>query len=299
MNEITTTNSTNNLINSFEGMYRVAEAMSASSLIPKTLQGSNAKQTTANCLRVVEQAQRWGLSPFAVMDCASVVHGKLMWEGKLIAAALEATLGIRLNYKYSGSGASRKVVVSGKFADEDEVRTVEGAVKDWKTSQWKDADMDQRLAYRGAREWARRHHPASILGVYSTDEMETQKEVRNVTRQQVINPEEQFKELQMKMETKPVEPQAEPVEAVEVEVEGNDDDMLVTLADYTVKEGVSKGKPWKLHIISISADGKVREAKTFSDTIGNLAQDNIGKEAYVTLDLTPKNSLELVTLRIK
>jgi len=159
----------------FEQMWNIAGALAQGSLIPDTLKGKNDDETKANCLRVVEQASRWGLSPFAVMDSASVVHGKLMWEGKLIAAAIKATLGVRLRYEYSGSGESRKVIVSGLLDGIEE--TIEGTVGDWKTtgkgSPWDNlANRDQMLAYRGARQWARRHSPEVILGVYAPDEFD-------------------------------------------------------------------------------------------------------------------------------
>lgn len=159
----------------FEQMAMISAEIAKSSLIPETLKGDDLQQTTANCFRVVEQAARWGLSPFAVMDSASVVHGKLMWEGKLIAAAINQTLGVRLSYDYSGEGENRKVVVSGTL--DGERLTIEGTVAAWKTtgkgSPWdRLANRDQMLAYRGARQWARRHAPEVILGVYAPDEYE-------------------------------------------------------------------------------------------------------------------------------
>ena len=162
----------------FEQMWVVAGAISQGTLVPTTLRGGTEEETKANCLRVVEQAQRWNMSPFAVIDCASVVHGRLMWEGKLVAAVIDSLAGVRLAYDYSGSGEDRKVIVSGTFADETEPRTIEGTVKDWKTtgkgSPWdKVSQRDQMLASRGARQWARRYAPAVMLGVYSPDEFDT------------------------------------------------------------------------------------------------------------------------------
>lgn len=159
----------------FEQMGMIALKLAQSSLIPDTLKGKDDEQTAANCFRLVEQAQRWNLSPFAVMDSASVVHGKLMWEGKLIAAAIKSALGVRLRYDYSGEGDHRKVTVSGEI--EGVLETIEGTVADWKTtgknSPWdKLANRDQMLAYRGARQWARRHAPEIILGVYAPDEVD-------------------------------------------------------------------------------------------------------------------------------
>jgi hypothetical protein len=183
---------------SFEHLQRIASAMARSSLIPDCLRMTkvvdedgypvkeNGKAVVellpyesilANCFLVVEQAVRWGASPFAVAQCVSVVRGKLCYEGKLVAAIVEAKLGVRLTYTYDGkSGDQRGIVVSGKIGGESEVRIVTGTVGAWKTngnmSPWKNAENHERmLAYRGAREWARRHAPGIMLGVYTDDEM--------------------------------------------------------------------------------------------------------------------------------
>jgi hypothetical protein len=61
--------------------------------------------------------------------------------------------------------------VSGTFKGETTPREITGAVAGWKTSNEKWAKMpDQMLAYRGAREWARRHMPEAVLGVTQTDD---------------------------------------------------------------------------------------------------------------------------------
>lgn len=294
---------------SFEHMYRVAKAMSAGSLIPQTLKGSTPEETTANCLRVVEQAQRWGFSPFAVMDHASVVHGKLMWEGKLVSAALDATLGIKLKYQYSGEGQQRKVVVTGNI--DGEPMTVEGTVAAWKTSgkgsPWDKAGQhDQMLAYRGAREWTRRYAPSAILGVYTTDEMEfTKPATRNVTKPaQAINP---FAGRTPQIEAKP-EPVAEekPAEVVETVEEApkpapNEIELTARIKDYSKYDGINpKTKaPYTLHTIVIEdEDGNAREVKTYSNTIGGLAEFNVGAMARIACEGTPKgvkcNALEIV-----
>jgi len=141
----------------FHKMGIIAAKLADSPILPESLRGTRKGQVftpfepvqvASNCFRLVEQASRWNISPFAVMDCASVIHGKLMWEGKVISSAISSLLGIRLNYTYSGSGLDRKVIVSGRFPDESDDRTIEGTVKDWKTDQWKASAYDQRLAYR-------------------------------------------------------------------------------------------------------------------------------------------------------
>lgn len=181
----------------FTAIMRIADAMAQSSLIPETLRSRKVgnqqeeyplEKVRANCFLVIEQAQRWGLSPFACMACASVVHGRLMWEGKLVAGVLEAKLGVKLDYEYAGTGENMSVIVSGTLPGESKVRTITGNVRDWKTDQWAAKNYEQRLAYRGAREWTRRHAPAVLLGVMTEDEFVP--EMRDVTPQGRVIPAE-------------------------------------------------------------------------------------------------------------
>ena len=65
---------------------RLAEFMARARTLPKHLQAS-----PGDCLMVVEQAMRWGMSPFAVAQATSVISGKMMYEGKLVAAAVETS----------------------------------------------------------------------------------------------------------------------------------------------------------------------------------------------------------------
>jgi hypothetical protein len=281
----------------FESLYRVAEALAKSSLVPNTLQGANVEQTAANCLRVVEQSARWQLSPFAVCDCASVVHGRLMWEGKLVAAVIEAQLGIRLSYAYSGSGENRKVIVSGQFSDEPEPRTIEGTVSQWKTtgngSPWENANNHERqLAYRGAREWARRHAPAVMLGVYTPDEFDPE-EMRNVTprkglvaRETAIDP----------TETPGTEPEAVAAEAPEPDPQPDPAPETPPATGRQKKERLRRtgalvkaeekqtkdGKPFWVARFDIG--GKQPELTTFSTTLGEaLMVMEYGTQADLTI----------------
>ena len=181
----------------FEHMQRIATIMARSSLIPDVLKmgpvfderGKAIKENgvnvmvplpyeavLGNCFLIVNQSVRWGMDPFAVAQCVSVVHGKLCYEGKLVAAVIEAKHGISLDYIYDNkTGDQLGVTVAGKMPD-GSIKTIEGTVGAWKTtgnnSPWANPGNHKRqLAYRGAREWARRHAPATLLGVYTDDEM--------------------------------------------------------------------------------------------------------------------------------
>lgn len=150
------------------GAMDLAKMMSSSTLVPQALQNK-----PADCLLVIEQAMRWGMSPFAVAQSTSVIHGKLMFEGKLVAAVVNANgdLEKRLTYNYTGEGDGRTLTVSGSVKGEAEPRTIQVTLKDVRTTneQWK-KQPDQQLMYAGARIWARRHMPELMLGVYTPEE---------------------------------------------------------------------------------------------------------------------------------
>ena len=141
---------------------RLAEVMARAKLVPEKLQGS-----VGDCLMVVELAMRWRMSPFAVAQCVSVIHGRLMLEGKLVAAAIENSGAIDglLDYELSGQGDNRKVVVSATRRGEPKPRTIDVTLKDAITENgiWK-KQPDQQLCYHGARVWARRWAPGFLRG---------------------------------------------------------------------------------------------------------------------------------------
>lgn len=192
----------------FEHMQRIANVMAHSNLVPdalcKTKVGNDMvalepQEILSNCFLVVNQAVRWGMDPFAVAQCVSVVKGKLCYEGKLIAAVLETKLGVKLEYEFSGSGDNMKVVV-GATVDgvplvdsKGRPKTIEGTVAEWKTthtgSPWSAPGGRVRmLRYRGAREWSRVYESGTMLGVYSPDEMEALSDDNRATRAREVAP---------------------------------------------------------------------------------------------------------------
>jgi hypothetical protein len=164
----------------FGQLQRVAKLMSTSSLVPEHFRSMpavgnrEAVDRTADCFLVAAQAVRWGIDIFAAAQCCHVVKGRLGYEGKLIAAVINSRPEIerRLNYKYVGEGKARRVRVFARLRGESEDRDIEGTVGEWATDneKWRTIP-DQMLSYRGAREWARRHLPEALLGVYSEDEV--------------------------------------------------------------------------------------------------------------------------------
>lgn len=183
----------------FEHLMRIATVMARCSLIPESLYATRENgqfvlmpfdTVVANCFLVVSYAERIGFDPFLVAQSCSVVRGRLMFEGKLVAAALDAKLGVELSYEFGtwdpstescvvgsvGQGDALAVRVSGVFPGSTNVLVIDGCVGTWKTagekSPWRVGAFKRQLRYRGAREWARAHKPAIMLGVITDDEMD-------------------------------------------------------------------------------------------------------------------------------
>ena len=146
---------------------RLAEMMAKGKMVPEHL------RNPADMLMVIEQACRWGMSPFAVAQCTAIVRGRISYEGKLVSAAINASgvLQGRLDYEFSGEGAARVVTARGTMRGEDKPREVVVTLASARTDNehWKKSP-DQMLTYHAARVWARRHAPEVMLGVYSPEE---------------------------------------------------------------------------------------------------------------------------------
>ena len=176
----------------FEQIERVAAVMARASMIPDHLKGKEFEETMANCFMVASQAQRWSMDPLAVAQHTSVVHGKLMYEGKLVAAALDKVLGVSLDYEYNDKeGDDFGIVVSGAHPRTGKIEKIEGTVGEWKTSEkggatkgpWRGASNQRcMLHYRGTREWARLHASSVMLGVYTPDEFDDDEQKYRASR---------------------------------------------------------------------------------------------------------------------
>jgi hypothetical protein len=190
----------------FDHMYRVATAMAQTGLAPESISCKWVKEEgekgawedlplpviVARCFKIVNIAVRWDMDPFMLMDCVSIVHDKICYEGKVIHAAIEQCLGIRLDYAFNDAkGRSLQVTVSGKYDNEEKPRQIKGTVEDWHKgpkSPWHDDKAwERQLRYRGAREWCRAFAPGVLLGVYADDEIDEAEEDKRL-EMRVIDP---------------------------------------------------------------------------------------------------------------
>lgn len=278
----------------FEACEKVSKVLARTELIPESLRTGKDKKPLelsrieANCFLVVAQAHRWGIDPMACIDCASVVHGRLMWEGKLVGAILEKNLGVTLKYDYSGEGQSRKVIVSGTRPGETEARTVEGTVAVWKTSQWTSQNYDQRLSYRGAREWARRHAPSVLFGVITNDEELPKNGPKSINDDAVVLSE---KPKPFKLPSpEPVEPEPaepEPVEQPKPKpAESESTEQFwgrITDVEFSESPPDAK-KQWKRWRVTIeNKHGVIQKATTFSTTLGGESEALKGCDIVATV----------------
>lgn len=165
--------------NSFDACEKIAGLMSRCGTMPQHLVGK-----PADCFRIVVQAAKWRMDPFAVAECTSLVHGRMCYEGKLVAAVLRSMNAIEghLHYEITGEGQGASIVVTGKLRDGTIPPPVKGSVAQWRThikdkegrplkNAW-DSDPISMLVYRGTRQWARLWASEAILGVVTPDEFD-------------------------------------------------------------------------------------------------------------------------------
>lgn len=168
----------------FEGVERLANLMAKCGTMPAHLQGK-----PADCFRIVVQAAKWRMDPFAVAECTSLVHGRMCFEGKLVAAVLQSLGAIegRLTYDITGKGQDASITVTGTPRGGTPC-SLTGTVAFWRTTLKKDGQKipnawdsqpETMLVYRGTRQWARLYAPEALLGVYTPDELEETPPIRD------------------------------------------------------------------------------------------------------------------------
>lgn len=180
-------------------LWALSEKIAAATVVPESLKKRKEgnvmvdldwPEVLGNVFAVVEQADRWNISPFALLGCAAIVHGKLGFEGKVIATVLETNYGIKLHSYFTGTPETDDyhIYLCDEVLPED-VRNalkpgyrhplfdiLDGSVSEWKTTgsgtPWRPKTYGKMLVYRGTREWARVYKPAAMMGVLADDEIE-------------------------------------------------------------------------------------------------------------------------------
>lgn len=181
----------------FADLAQWANMLASSSLLPSALTHEKpgdektrlpSERIMANCFLIMNLADAWDVNPFALAQGVSLVHGKICFEGKIVAGVIEKHLGFKLSHYITGSGDEMRIFISDvPFTDElipelvpnyrrTDMRIMDGTVKGWKTtgsnSPWRPDAYAKMLFNRGVREWARVYAPGLIAGVYTADEFD-------------------------------------------------------------------------------------------------------------------------------
>lgn len=132
------------------------------------------RENPGACLAVIDDAIRFGMSPYALARKAYFVNNQLAYEAQAIAAIIIARAPIQdmPEYTYEGEGGNRVCIVT--------VKTVTGRVINHrsptfaritpKNSPLWVSDPDQQQGYYTVRAMARLHFPHVLLGIYDLEE---------------------------------------------------------------------------------------------------------------------------------
>ena len=152
----------------------LAKLMSSSKVtVPKHLQGSE-----GDCMAIIIQATNWGMNPFAVAQKTHIVNGTLGYEAQLVNAVIGASGAIHgaFEYEYRGDGGAMECRVGAVLRGKSAVTWGEWLCVSLVTTKnsplWK-TNPKQQLGYLQVKNWARAYAPGAILGVYTTDELDT------------------------------------------------------------------------------------------------------------------------------
>jgi len=159
----------------FDLALRMANAFSASTIVPKDYQGN-----PSNCLIALEMANRIGTSPMMVMQNLYIVNGRPAWSSQFIIAMINGSNRYKteLQYDLKGEGDSLECTV---YAINHQGHRVEGPtvtmemakIEGWlgrNGSKWKTMP-EVMIKYRAASFFGRLNCPDLIMGIYSSEEL--------------------------------------------------------------------------------------------------------------------------------
>lgn len=162
-------------IASFEEGQRMAQLLSASTIVPKDFQ-----KNIANTLIALEMAIRINASPLAVMQSLYIVHGKPGWSGQFIIAAVNSSGRFRgqLRLELTGEGDNRQCVAWAMSHDGERLEGAPVSIRMAKDegwfsksgSKWKTMP-ELMLRYRAATFFGREYSPDLLMGMHTTEEI--------------------------------------------------------------------------------------------------------------------------------
>lgn len=160
-------------IQAFESAQRMAQALAASSLVPKAYQGN-----VADCIVALELAQRIGASPLMVAQNLNIINGRPSWASQFIIASLNSCGRFSpLRFKMDGTGDAWSCVASaidksGEVLEGPKVTIAMAKAEGWyqkSGSKWQTMP-DLMLRYRAAAFFGRLYAPDVLMGMSSMEE---------------------------------------------------------------------------------------------------------------------------------
>lgn len=162
--------------NAFQTAMRMANALSASTIVPRDYQGENG---LGNCMIALEMASRLNTSPLMVMQNLYVVNGRPSWSSQYIIAMINNSKKYRteLQFEFEGEGDT---LACTAYVEDYSGRTIKGPkitmemakAEGWVSkngSKWKTMP-EVMIRYRAASFFGRLNCPDMIMGLYSTEE---------------------------------------------------------------------------------------------------------------------------------
>lgn len=161
--------------NSFVEAQRMAQALSASTMVPTAYQNN-----VANTLVAIEMAQRMGESPLMVMQSLNIIHGKPSFGSAFIIARLNTCKRFASSIKFAMSGEGMNLTCFAWTADHAgnvlqgppvsmQMAKAEGWI-DKKGSKWQTMP-ELMIQYRSAAFFCRLHAPELLMGMRTSEEI--------------------------------------------------------------------------------------------------------------------------------
>jgi hypothetical protein len=169
-------------MSNFEDAQRIAQSLSASSLVPEAYRGN-----MANTLIALEMANRMGDSPFQVMQNLDIIHGKPGWKSTYIIAKINSCgkFSTPLRFTYTGEkGTDTWGCIAhakdqfGETLESDEITIKMAKDEGWysrkdkygkETSKWQTMPK-QMLSYRAASFFGKLYCPEILAGMQTAEE---------------------------------------------------------------------------------------------------------------------------------
>ena len=126
------------------------------------------------CLAIIDDAIRFGMSPYALARGAYLVNDQLAYESKIVAAVIIGRAPIRdlPEYAFAGAGDGLRCTVTIELVSGKKITHQSpplGRIVPRNSPLWT-SDPEQQLGYYTIRAMARRHFPHTLAGIYDLEE---------------------------------------------------------------------------------------------------------------------------------